>query len=198
MRYMIGKMIDFAIIYFWDVQDVCGVFRKFKDRNDYQQSALNMPNKKFLGFRSNFDCRHNQITQSLGRWAVKSLRYRNLSKICENLKVRSVFRIRMKSSKCLGLLPIIWMYVLPNKKLLTRESVQKMSSCQRLELQQCKMGKRSPNSLIFLGVSQQLRRQNFAPFFDPSPPCVDSYYTLSVDKNRHFLTPFPSSCPSSY
>ena len=31
------------------------------------------------------------------------------------------------------------------------------------------------------------------PFFDPPPPCVDSFYTLSVDKNRHFLT--PSSCP---
>ena len=135
-----------------------------------------MPNKKFLGFRSNFDCRHNQITQSLGRWAVKSLRYRNLSKICENLKVRSVFRIRMKSSKCLGLLPIIWMYVLPKKQLLTRESVQKMSSCQRLELQQCKMGKRSPNSLIFLGVSQQLRGH---------------LLTLSADKNRYFFTPSP-------
>ena len=36
------------------------------------------------------------------------------------------------------------------------------------------------------------------PFFDP-PPCVDSFYTLSVDKNRHFLTPsHPSSCPRSY
>ena len=29
-------------------------------------------------------------------------------------------------------------------------------------------------------------------------PCVDSFYTLSVDKNRHFLTPSPSSCPRSY
>ena len=29
------------------------------------------------------------------------------------------------------------------------------------------------------------------PFFDPNPPCVDSFYTLSVDKNRHFLTPSP-------
>ena len=28
------------------------------------------------------------------------------------------------------------------------------------------------------------------PFFDP-PPCVDSFYTLSVGKNRHFLTPSP-------
>ena len=29
------------------------------------------------------------------------------------------------------------------------------------------------------------------PLFDPLSPCVDSFYTLSVDKNRHFLTPFP-------
>ena len=30
------------------------------------------------------------------------------------------------------------------------------------------------------------------PFFDPNPPpCVDSFYTLSGDKNRHFLTPPP-------
>ena len=30
------------------------------------------------------------------------------------------------------------------------------------------------------------------PFFDPPPPsCVDSFYTLSVDKNGHFLTPSP-------
>ena len=29
------------------------------------------------------------------------------------------------------------------------------------------------------------------PFFDPPPPCVDSFYTLSVDKNRHILTPSP-------
>ena len=28
-------------------------------------------------------------------------------------------------------------------------------------------------------------------FFDPPPPCVNSFYTLSVDKNRHFLTPSP-------
>ena len=28
------------------------------------------------------------------------------------------------------------------------------------------------------------------PFFAP-PPCVDSFNTLSVDKNRHFLTPSP-------
>ena len=28
------------------------------------------------------------------------------------------------------------------------------------------------------------------PFFDP-PPCVDNFHTLSVDKNRHFLTPSP-------
>ena len=29
------------------------------------------------------------------------------------------------------------------------------------------------------------------PFFDPPPPCQDGFYTLSVDKNRHFLTPSP-------
>ena len=29
------------------------------------------------------------------------------------------------------------------------------------------------------------------PFFDPPPSCVDSFYTLSVDKKRHFLTPSP-------
>ena len=29
------------------------------------------------------------------------------------------------------------------------------------------------------------------PFFDPPPPCVDSFHTLSVDKNRHFLIPSP-------
>jgi hypothetical protein len=28
------------------------------------------------------------------------------------------------------------------------------------------------------------------PFFD-LPPCVDRFYTMSVDKNRHFLNPFP-------
>ena len=26
--------------------------------------------------------------------------------------------------------------------------------------------------------------------FDP-PPCADSFYIVSVDKNRHFLTPSP-------
>ena len=28
-------------------------------------------------------------------------------------------------------------------------------------------------------------------FLTPPLPCVDSFYTLSVDKNRHFLTPSP-------
>ena len=36
-----------------------------------------------------------------------------------------------------------------------------------------------------LGVIQQIRGQNFAIVWPP-PPCVDSFYTLSVDKNRHF------------
>ena len=30
------------------------------------------------------------------------------------------------------------------------------------------------------------------PFFDPPPLCVDSFHTLSVDKNRYFLTLSPS------
>ena len=42
-----------------------------------------------------------------------------------------------------------------------------------------------------LGVVQQLHGQNFAIFLTP-PPCVDNSYTLSVDKNRHFLTPSPT------
>ena len=33
---------------------------------------------------------------------------------------------------------------------------------------------------VWLGGIQKLRGQNFAIF------CVDSFYTLSVDKNRHF------------
>ena len=24
------------------------------------------------------------------------------------------------------------------------------------------------------------------PFFDPPPPCLDSFHTLSLDKNQHF------------
>ena len=40
------------------------------------------------------------------------------------------------------------------------------------------------------GGIQQLRGQNFAIFWLPYP-CVDNFYTLSVDKNRHFLTPSP-------
>ena len=42
----------------------------------------------------------------------------------------------------------------------------------------------------YQGGIQQLRGQNFS-IFDPPPPCVDSFHTLSVDKNRHFLTPSP-------
>ena len=33
-------------------------------------------------------------------------------------------------------------------------------------------------------------------FFAPPPLCVDSFHTLSVDKNRHFLTPSSSSLSS--
>ena len=56
---------------------------------------------------------------------------------------------------------------------------------------------------MLLGGIQQLRGQNFA-IFDP-PPCVDSFYTLSVDKNKLFLTPSPPhlvhvviECPLSW
>ena len=42
----------------------------------------------------------------------------------------------------------------------------------------------------FLRVSQKLRGQNFAIFWPP-PPCVDSFYTHSMDKNRHFWPPSP-------
>ena len=44
--------------------------------------------------------------------------------------------------------------------------------------------------LCWHGGIQQLRGQNFAIFWPP-PPCLDSFYTLSVEKNRHFLTPSP-------
>ena len=40
------------------------------------------------------------------------------------------------------------------------------------------------------GVIQQLRGQNFAIFLTP-PPCVDSFYTRSMDKNIFFFTPSP-------
>ena len=49
-----------------------------------------------------------------------------------------------------------------------------------------------------LGAIQQLRGQNFA-FFDPSlPPCLDGFYTLSVDRILHFLTPPPTCVHCSY
>ena len=41
-----------------------------------------------------------------------------------------------------------------------------------------------------LGVIQQLRGQNFV-IFDPPSPCVDCFYTLSVDKDGLFLPPPP-------
>ena len=43
---------------------------------------------------------------------------------------------------------------------------------------------------IVLGGIQQLRGQNFAIFWPPRP-CVDSFYTLSMDKNKNVLTPSP-------
>ena len=41
---------------------------------------------------------------------------------------------------------------------------------------------------ISITVIQQLRGQNFAIFWQHLS-CVDSFYTLRVDKNRHFLPP---------
>ena len=46
-----------------------------------------------------------------------------------------------------------------------------------------------PVKTVSLGGVQQLRGQN-SDIFDP-PPCVVSFYTISVDKNRHFVTPSP-------
>ena len=46
------------------------------------------------------------------------------------------------------------------------------------------------SSTFVIGVIQQLRGQNLAAFCPPLP-CVYSFYTLSVDKNKHFLTPSP-------
>ena len=36
---------------------------------------------------------------------------------------------------------------------------------------------------------QTTKWTKFCHFLTPPPPCVDSVNTLSVDKNRHFLTP---------
>ena len=36
------------------------------------------------------------------------------------------------------------------------------------------------------------------PFFDTHSPCVDSFYTLSMDKNRLLDPLLPSTCPCSY
>ena len=38
----------------------------------------------------------------------------------------------------------------------------------------------------------------FLPFFEPPLLCVDSFFTLSMGKNRHFLTPSPLTFPGSY
>ena len=46
-------------------------------------------------------------------------------------------------------------------------------------------------ALFDLEVIQQLRGQNFAIFRAPIP-CMDSFYTVSMDKNKRFLTPSPS------
>ena len=52
-------------------------------------------------------------------------------------------------------------------------------------------------SKLRLGGIQQLWGHNFAIFWPPHP-CLDGFYTISMDKNRQFLTPSPSSCPHSY
>ena len=44
--------------------------------------------------------------------------------------------------------------------------------------------------IITIGGIQQVRGQNF-PIFWPPHPCMDSFFTLSVDKNRHFWPPPP-------
>ena len=55
-----------------------------------------------------------------------------------------------------------------------------------------------------LGGFQELRGQNFAIFWPPTPG-LDSFYTMTVDKNRLFLTPSPPQlvhvvieCPLSW
>ena len=45
-------------------------------------------------------------------------------------------------------------------------------------------------SLVCEGVIRQLRGQNFAIFWHPTP-CVDSFFTLIVNKNRLFWPPSP-------
>ena len=55
-----------------------------------------------------------------------------------------------------------------------------------------------PYLTIFVKRSHKGAFNNFVdrilPFFTP-PPCVDSFYTLSVDKNRHLLPPPPPPPP---
>ena len=46
-----------------------------------------------------------------------------------------------------------------------------------------------PHFLRFAKGSFNNYVDRILPFFDPLSPCVDGFYTLSVDKNRHFLTP---------
>ena len=45
--------------------------------------------------------------------------------------------------------------------------------------------------IMGIGVIQQLSTWTEFCHFSTLPPCVDSFYTLSVDKNRHSLTPSP-------
>ena len=60
---------------------------------------------------------------------------------------------------------------------------------------QKKAGMKGRNTYVF-GAFNNYVDQIFT-FFDPLPPCVDSFYILSMDKNRHFWPFSPSSCPRS-
>ena len=87
-----------------------------------------------------------------------------------------------------------------------QKAVQKYKkSCRYIEhLRTCMGATEDSEEGTFFSFSNIIRGHStttwteFCHFFPP-PPCVASFYTLSVDKNRHFLTPSPpSSCPRSY
>ena len=51
------------------------------------------------------------------------------------------------------------------------------------------------NAHIYLRGHSTTTWTEFCQFPTPPPPCVDSFYTISVDKNIHFLTPLPILSP---
>ena len=59
-------------------------------------------------------------------------------------------------------------------------------------------------SFSYVNISYVLAFNNYVdrilPFFDPTPSSVNSFYTMSVEKQTFFdpLRPTPSSCPRSY